>query len=78
MKQSAFVFGLFAALFGGILLGFMFSPVKNGIDFSNNQFTLWSHNNKKTSGRSKAFCMNKGKKRGAKKAKKDKSNETAE
>ena len=33
MKQSAFVFGLFAALFGGILLGFMFSPVKNGIDF---------------------------------------------
>ena len=43
MHKGTFIAGLLAALFGGILIGLLLAPFKNGVNFNNSKFNIGNH-----------------------------------
>ena len=52
MHKGTFIAGLLAALFGGILIGLLLAPFKNGVNFNNSKFNIGNH-----SGNCNAQCL---------------------
>ena len=44
MKKSTTFFAVMSALLGGILIGFLLSPMKHGVNFHDNKISIGNHN----------------------------------